>query len=188
MRDLEDAAWHAARKYGQDADDVLQSTAEALLKAGHNLKTVDRPLVYVYARNAAIDIWRRESHSTPWDTTTDAQGNDGITRHTQMLPDSQTEVDLVMTLEAIVLPHMGALEGTQRDVAVAYYLDGLEGPEIAQRLGLTPANVRYHLSKVRKTLGEHEGDLAIYRGWAHPGAHKPLRRPQASEALGAVFS
>ena len=133
-----------ARVPRNEVDDLVQDIFLHALKKLHTLR--DRaafgPWIAMIARNRAMDFHRR-SHQTEEVTddmrTTDESGS----KATEML-------EIVR-----------ALPDAYRETLVLRLVEGMTGPEIASRTGLTPASVRVNLHRgmklLRQKLGLREG-------------------------------
>lgn len=129
-----------ARVPRNEVDDLVQDIFLHALKKLHTLR--DRaafgPWIAMIARNRAMDFHRR-SHPTE-EVTDDMRvtGTPGSTA-TEML-------EIVRSLPE-----------TYRETLVLRLVEGMTGPEIASRTGLTPASVRVNLHRGMKLLREKLG-------------------------------
>lgn len=129
-----------ARVPRDEVNDLVQDIFLHALKKLHTLR--DRaafgPWIAMIARNRAMDFHRR-SHRTVEVTedlrSTDASGS----RATEML-------EIVRSLP-----------DAYRETLVLRLVEGMTGPEIALRTGLTPASVRVNLHRGMKLLREKLG-------------------------------
>lgn len=125
-----------------DVDDLVQ---EVFLSAWKRLDALRDPAAFggwlaMIARNRAVDFHRRGA-------------------------DAPLRVELPDTLEAqdataeqaeahAVLDVVRSLPDAYRETLILRLVEGLSGPEIAQRTGLTPASVRVNLHRGMKLLRE----------------------------------
>ena len=129
-----------ARVPRNEVDDVVQDIFLHALKKLHTLR--DRaafgPWIAMIARNRAMDFHRR-SHQTI-EVTEDL-------RSTDMSGSKATEM----------LEIVRSLPDAYRETLVLRLVEGMTGPEIATRTGLTPASVRVNLHRGMKLLREKLG-------------------------------
>jgi RNA polymerase sigma-70 factor, ECF subfamily len=125
-----------------DVDDLVQ---EVFISAWRRLDSLRDPAAFggwlaMIARNRAADFHRR----TP-DVTVQNE-----------LPDTLESRDVPsQRMEALaVLEVVRSLPGAYRETLVLRLVEGLSGPEIAQRTGLTAASVRVNLHRGMKLLRE----------------------------------
>jgi len=120
-----------------DADDVLQ---EVFMTALQKLQSLREPAAFVgwvarIARNRAEDFRRGEKETTELD-------RDYATRSTQ-----QESAEAAHALAAI-----RALPEAYRQTLLLRFVEGMSGPEIAARTGLTPGSVRVNLHRGMQLL------------------------------------
>lgn len=128
---------HAQRA---DADDLTQDVFETALRRLHELRdpaAFPGWLVRI-ARHAAIDAQRRR---TPL-TGVDIEAVSAAATH-------EDRLDAERSLRAI-----RALPEAYRETLVLRLVEGLSGPEIAERTGLTPGSVRVNLHRGMALLRE----------------------------------
>jgi len=129
-----------ARVPSSDVNDLVQDVFLHAFKRLHTLRDENAfgGWLAMITRNRAIDYHRRsrETEELPLDLaqerTTDAEAN-----------------------EAIAL--IRALPEAYRETLVLRFVEGMTGPEIAERTGLTPASVRVNLHRGMKLLREKMG-------------------------------
>ena len=129
-----------ARVHAGDASDVVQ---DVFAEVWSRLSDLREPAAFpgwivTMARNRAIDHARRRR------------------------PTSDAEADLAVapppTAEAAAaLRAIRALPETYRETLIMRLVEGLSGPEIAERTGMTPESVRVHLHRGIKLLREKLG-------------------------------
>ena len=121
--------------YG-DAEDLLQ---DVFIRALERLRSLREPAAFgawlaAIARRAAIDLHRKPK---PTSMEQDAPGKSGP--HVEMLA---------------VLTALQALPNAYRETMMLRLVEGMTGPEIATRTGLTPDSVRVNLCRGMKLLRE----------------------------------
>lgn len=118
-----------------DVDDVVQ---EVFLRAMTQLPTLRDPAAFggwlmSIARHAATDQRRRRARWLPLSTLLRARPRD----------------------EAFeVLDKIRRLPATYRETLTLRLIEGMTGPEIAEKTGMTPDSVRVHLHRGMKLLRE----------------------------------
>jgi len=131
-----------ARIPAGDASDVVQDVfAEVWLK----VTTLREPAAFpgwilTLARRRAIDHVRKRGPATSLDAMVD-----GGARDLAIEPPPRAEA--VAALHAI-----RTLPETYRETLIMRLVEGLNGPEIAERTGMTPESVRVHLHRGMKLL------------------------------------
>lgn len=133
-----------ARVPRAEVDDLVQ---DIFLHAFRKLSTLrDRaafgPWIAMIARNRAIDFHRR-------------------TRETVEITDDMGGSNTSDSRAAEILGLIRSLPDAYRETLVLRLVEGMTGPEIAERTGLTPASVRVNLHRgmklLRQKLGFTEG-------------------------------
>lgn len=128
------------RAHRADADDIVQDTFLRAWQRLPDLHDLQRfgPWLAAIARNLANDTHRR---AKPLALIHD------------QLPGTHRP-----TAEADeVLQHLRALPEAYREPLIMRLLEGMTGPEIAQRTGLTPGSVRVNLHRGMKLLRQRLG-------------------------------
>jgi RNA polymerase sigma-70 factor (ECF subfamily) len=128
-----------ARVPSSDVDDLVQ---DVFLSAWNRLDGLRDPAAFggwlaTIARNRATDFHRRAMPS--------AELPDNLRAH-----DTTAEQTEALAVLAVVR----ALPDAYRETLVLRLVEGLTGPEIAERTGLTPASVRVNLHRGMKLLRE----------------------------------
>jgi RNA polymerase sigma-70 factor, ECF subfamily len=128
------------------ADDLLQ---EVFLKGMTQLSSLRKDdhfggWIAAIARNRAADHYRRSRES---------QASEEVTANIAATEATNTQTDAQMVLAAIRL-----LPDTYRDTLSMRLVEGMTGPEIATRTGLTPESVRVNLHRGMKLLRERLRD------------------------------
>ncbi|KFN49147.1 RNA polymerase sigma factor [Arenimonas composti] len=137
-----------SRVQAADADDLTQDVFETALQRLHELRedAAFPGWISRIARRAALDAWRRRAPFTG-EIPEAASPADSVESHR----------DAEQALAAI-----RSLPEAYRETLVLRLVEGLTGPEIAERTGLTPGSVRVNLhrgmAQLRERLGlrEHE--------------------------------
>jgi RNA polymerase sigma-70 factor, ECF subfamily len=131
-----------ARVPRSDVDDLVQ---DVFLAAWNRLDALRDPAAFggwlaMIARNRATDFHRRSVPST------------------ELPPDLTAHDATAERAEALaVLDVVRSLPEAYRETLVLRLVEGLTGPEIAERTGLTPASVRVNLHRGMKMLREKLG-------------------------------
>jgi RNA polymerase sigma-70 factor (ECF subfamily) len=131
-----------ARVAREDVDDLVQ---DVFLSAWRRLDNLRDPAAFggwvsMIARNRATDFHRRAAEFVELPDTLPAPG--GVATHAE----AHAALDAIR-----------ALPEAYRDTLVLRLVEGLTGPEIAERTGLTPASVRVNLHRGMKLLREKLG-------------------------------
>lgn len=129
-----------ARVPRAEVDDLVQDIFLHAFKKLHTLR--DRaafgPWVAMIARNRAVDFYRRSRDTV--EITDELRGSN--------TPDSRANE---------ILELIRNLPDAYRETLVLRLVEGMTGPEIAARTGLTPASVRVNLHRGMKLLREKLG-------------------------------
>ena len=161
-----------------DAEDLVQ---EVFLAAWRQLGTLRDPAAFAgwvmtIARHQRIDHARRSRDLTP---LADVEAR---------LPGTRP-VDTARLEAERALAAVRALPPAYRETLLLRLVEGLTGPEIAQRTGLTPESVRVNLCRGMKLLRDDMADDRVHsagrsragqgtqdagpaRGWPVPGAER----------------
>lgn len=125
--------------YGEVSDLVQDVFLAAFRKLGH-LRDAGRfgPWVAMIARNRAADFYRR------------ARATEEL--HEELAQGAGREAEATEALAIIK-----ALPEAYRETLVLRLVEGMTGPEIAERTGLRPASVRVNLHRGMKLLRERLG-------------------------------
>jgi RNA polymerase sigma-70 factor (ECF subfamily) len=129
-----------ARVPFDEVDDLVQ---EVFLSAFKRIHTLREPGAFggwlaMIARNRAVDFHRRR-------------------RETEELPENLARRGSVDPEAAEALRLIRTLPDAYRETLVLRLVEGMTGPEIAERTGLTPASVRVNLHRGMKMLREKLG-------------------------------
>jgi RNA polymerase sigma-70 factor (ECF subfamily) len=122
--------------YGE-VDDLVQDVFLIALRRLAALRDAGAfgPWIAMIARNRAVDYYRS-------------------TRETLELPDHLCSAPHPEGEARTVLAAIGSLSEAYRETLVLRLVEGMSGPEIAARTGLTPASVRVNLHRGMKQLRE----------------------------------
>lgn len=126
-----------ARTNANDVEDLVQ---EVFLTAWRRLDDLRDPAAFggwvaTIARHRAVDVHRRR------------------TADVELPPDLATRANAPESMEArVALDAIRSLPEAYRDTLMLRLVEGLSGPEIAQRTGLTAASVRVNLHRGMKLL------------------------------------
>lgn len=140
-----------------DAEDLLQDVFLQALPRIHMLRDASRFAAWLaaIARNRAIDFHRQAKPGVELDEDTDPPSNQPSSSATH----SSTEARAV--LEAI-----RSLPEAYRETLLLRLVEGMTGPEIAARTGLTHGSVRVNLHRGMQQLREVLGRTATANGGA----------------------
>jgi len=133
-----------ARMPRSEVEDVVQDIFLHALRKLHTLRDANAfgPWIAMIARNRAMDFHRRSRETV--EVTDDLKSNDS--------GDAKAEE---------ILAIIRTLPDAYRETLVLRLVEGMTGPEIAGRTGLTPASVRVNLHRgmklLRTKLGFKEG-------------------------------
>jgi RNA polymerase sigma-70 factor (ECF subfamily) len=127
-----------------DAEDLVQ---DAFLRALDRLPLLDPdrpfgPWFYTLLRNLGINQLRARKvrHTEP--EALDAASGDALPDEAMIRTEVRERFDAALA----------ALSPRQREIVMLFEVEGWKGVEIAEHLGLTPENVRWHLHQARKLL------------------------------------
>jgi RNA polymerase sigma-70 factor (ECF subfamily) len=129
-----------ARMPRSEVEDMVQEIFLHALKKLHTLRDANAfgPWVAMIARNRAMDFHRR-------------------TRETVEVSDQLPANDTRETRAVEILEIIRTLPDAYRETLVLRLVEGMTGPEIATRTGLTAASVRVNLHRGMKLLREKLG-------------------------------
>jgi RNA polymerase sigma-70 factor (ECF subfamily) len=129
-----------ARVPWDEVDDLVQDVFLAAFKRIHTLREAGAfgGWLAMIARNRAVDFHRRR-------------------RETEELPENLAQRSSVDPEAAEALRLIRILPEAYRETLVLRLVEGMTGPEIAERTGLTPASVRVNLHRGMKMLREKLG-------------------------------
>ena len=124
-----------ARMPRSEVEDVVQDIFLHALRKLHTLRDANAfgPWIAMIARNRAMDFHRR-------------------TRETVEVPENLKSADSSDSKAEEILVIIRTLPDTYRETLVLRLVEGMTGPEIALRTGLTPASVRVNLHRGMKLL------------------------------------
>ena len=159
----------------RDRDAAADCVQEAFCTAAAQLATLRdpdklRPWLYAIARNEAlrcIRLRRREnvSDELPEAPSFDA-GPDTLARRTE--------------LADLIAEAAGGLSDRDRAVLELSYRHGLDGPELADALGVSPVNATKLVSRLRETIERSLGALLV--------ARQAQRGPRECSELAAILA
>jgi RNA polymerase sigma-70 factor (ECF subfamily) len=129
-----------ARVPRMEVDDLVQDIFLHAFKKLHTLRDSSAfgPWIAMIARNRAVDYYRRS-------------------RETVELTDDVRGTDKQESKAAEILELIRNLPEAYRETLVLRLVEGMTGPEIAERTGLTAASVRVNLHRGMKLLREKLG-------------------------------
>ena len=151
-----------------DVDDLVQEVFLLALRQLHSLRDISRfgPWLSTITRNRANDYYRK---ANPADRRTDAEAEEQAASRTN---DHVVEQEAAMTLAVL-----STLPETYRESLTLRLVEGMTGPEIAARMGLTHGSVRVNLHRGMHMLREKLVEKARGTG---KGAERETRK-EASE-------
>lgn len=127
-----------------EVDDLVQDIFLHALRKLHTLRDAAAfgPWIAMIARNRAMDFYRssRETVEVTENTAVDQ-------------PPNRTAKE--------ILDLVRSLPEAYRETLVLRFVEGMTGPEIASRTGLTPASVRVNLHRGMKLLRERMGIVRV---------------------------
>ncbi|MCA1615288.1 MAG: sigma-70 family RNA polymerase sigma factor [Acidobacteria bacterium] len=129
-----------------EVDDLVQDVFLTALKKIDSLRDAAAfgPWIAMITRNRAMDYHRRS-------------------RETTGLTESSAQTRAVQTESVEVLNLIRQLPEAYREPMILRFVEGMTGPEIAERTGLAPASVRVNIHRgmkmLRETLSRGEGAL-----------------------------
>lgn len=129
-----------ARVPWNEVDDLVQDVFLVAFKRINTLREAGAfgGWLAMIARNRAVDFHRRK-------------------RETEELPENLAQKNSVDPEAAEALSLIRTLPEAYRETLVLRLVEGMTGPEIAERTGLTPASVRVNLHRGMKMLREKLG-------------------------------
>ncbi len=134
-----------ARVPASDVDDLVQDVFLRALPRLCNLRDVARfgPWLAAITRNRANDYYRQTRR---------------VAAVTESLPEEEAELPATNTAPdaeaALILAFVRSLPETYRETLILRLVEGMSGPEIAARVGLTPGSVRVNLHRGMQQLRE----------------------------------
>lgn len=134
-----------ARVPASDVDDLVQDVFLRALPRLRDLRDVARfgPWLAAITRNCANDYYRR--------TRSIAAVTESLPEDEAELPASKTAPDAEA---AVILALVRSLPEAYREPLILRLVEGMTGPEIAARTGLTPGSVRVNLHRGMQQLRE----------------------------------
>jgi len=129
-----------ARIPRSEVDDLVQDIFLHAFRKLHTLRdwSAFGPWIAMIARNRAMDFYRR-------------------TKETVEITEDLRSPDMQTSRANEILELIRALPEAYRETLVLRLVEGMTGPEIAARTGLTPASVRVNLHRGMKQLREKLG-------------------------------
>jgi RNA polymerase sigma-70 factor (ECF subfamily) len=134
-----------ARVPANDVDDLVQDVFLRALPRLRDLRDVARfgPWLAAITRNRANDYYRQTR---------------AVAALTESLPEDEGELPASNTVPdaeaAMILAFVRSLPETYRETLILRLVEGMTGPEIAARIGLTPGSVRVNLHRGMQQLRE----------------------------------
>lgn len=127
-----------------DAEDLVQ---DAFLRALDRLALLDPnrpfgPWFFTLLRNQGINVLRARRVRVTEPEPLDAASPDALPDEVLIRAEMREHFDRALA----------ALSPRQREIVMLFEVEGWKGVEIAEHLGLTPENVRWHLHQAKKSL------------------------------------
>jgi len=135
-----------ARVPPSDAEDLLQDVFLQALPRLHSLRDATRfgPWLAAIARNRATDFYRHAKPNVELDDESASSANEPLSpRTTHSSAEARAVIDVVLSLPE-----------TYRETLLLRLVEGMTGPEIAARTGLTHGSVRVNLHRGMQQLRE----------------------------------
>jgi RNA polymerase sigma-70 factor (ECF subfamily) len=141
-----------ARVPASDVDDLVQDVFLRALPRLGDLRDVARfgPWLAAITRNRANDYYRQ--------TRAVAAVTESLPEDEAELPASNTAPDAEA---AVILAFVRSLPETYREPLILRLVEGMTGPEISARTGLTPGSVRVNLHRGMQQLREKIGQASL---------------------------
>jgi RNA polymerase sigma-70 factor (ECF subfamily) len=141
-----------ARVPASDVDDLVQDVFLRALPKLCDLRDAARfgPWLAAITRNRANDYYRQ--------TRSVAAVTDSLPEDEEELPASNTGPD---AQAAMILAFVRSLPDAYRETLILRLVEGMTGPEIAARTGLTPGSVRVNLHRGMQLLREKLGQASL---------------------------
>jgi len=135
-----------ARVPWSEVDDLVQDVFLLALRRLNTLRDASAfgGWLAMIARNRAMDFYRRRRETE--------ELSEDLTQDRQSAARSEAEADAARALESIL-----ELPEAYRETLILRLVEGMTGPEIAERTGLTAASVRVNLHRGMKLLREKLG-------------------------------
>jgi len=159
-----------ARVPASDVDDLVQEVFLRAMPRLSDLRDIERfgPWLAAITRNRANDYYRQ--------TRSVAEVTESLPEDENKLPASSTAPDAEA---AAILACVRSLPETYRETLILRLVEGMTGPEIAARTGLTPGSVRVNLHRGMQQLREKLSQASL-GGSALP-EHSPGKNAAALE-------
>jgi RNA polymerase sigma-70 factor (ECF subfamily) len=141
-----------ARVPASDVDDLVQDVFLRALPRLCDLRDVARfgPWLAAITRNRANDYYRQTR---------------AVAAVTESLPEDEAELPASSTAPnaeaAVILTFVRSLPDAYRETLILRLVEGMTGPEIAARTGLTPGSVRVNLHRGMQQLREKLGQASL---------------------------
>jgi RNA polymerase sigma-70 factor (ECF subfamily) len=141
-----------ARVPASDVEDLVQDVFLRALPRLCDLRDVARfgPWLAAITRNRANDYYRQSR---------------AVAAVTESLPEDEAELPRANTSSnaeaAVILTFVRSLPDAYRETLILRLVEGMTGPEIAARTGLTPGSVRVNLYRGMQQLREKLGQASL---------------------------
>ena len=163
-----------ARVPASDVDDLVQDVFLRALPRLRDLRDVARfgPWIAAITRNRANDYYRQ--------TRAVAAVTESLPEDEAELPASNTAADAEA---AAILAFVRSLPDTYRETLILRLVEGMTGPEIAVRTGLTPGSVRVNLHRGMQQLREKLNQASLASGLVADSSSGRNSAAQAKNSL-----
>jgi RNA polymerase sigma factor (sigma-70 family) len=142
----------------RNAEDAADATHETFVKAATKLTQLRnpdklRPWLFAIARNEANAIGRHRARSTPEEDLSESLVSDPD--HTYGLAQEE--------LKELVWSAVAGLQDRDRELMTLHLVEGLEGDDLANAVGVSPSHLHVLLSRMRDRVEKALGSLLIAR-------------------------
>jgi RNA polymerase sigma factor (sigma-70 family) len=142
----------------RNAEDAADATHETFVKAATKLTQLRnpdklRPWLFAIARNEANAIGRHRARSTPEEDLSEALVSDPD--HTYGLAQEE--------LKELVWSAVAGLQDRDRELMTLHLVEGLEGEDLANAVGVSPSHLHVLVSRMRDRVEKALGALLIAR-------------------------
>jgi len=142
----------------RNAEDAADATHETFVKAATKLTQLRnpdklRPWLFAIARNEANAIGRHRARSTPEEDLSESLVSDPD--HSYGLAQEE--------LKELVWSAVAGLQDRDRELMTLHLVEGLEGDDLANAVGVSPSHLHVLLSRMRDRVEKALGSLLIAR-------------------------
>jgi len=156
------------KRLGDDCQDVLSETTNALLFGNYRGEGVFRSYVFGIAYRRTLAEYKKRSRRKDFDPSVSSLND---------LGGSVTYVMEKLKVRALVAAALRRVPLDNQQAIELYYIEGFSGPEAAEIIGISLSAFRWRLkrglekvrkefAKIESTGGEHEGGQSVIEDWA----------------------